>query len=156
MNDNFDGGPVFPCRIPTGGLHANGEPEPTIRHFGLTKRELFAAILMHSEAVTCGVPGEACEALVESSRAAGTDVIDHMAMNAVQGADALLRALAEPQPEPVPPHLTYDAWTTHAAEHAAIKRLAERDDFKDLPAVIRDFVNVATDEIAKAEDGIPF
>ena len=77
-------------------------------------------------------------------------------MNAVQGADALLRALAEPRPQPVPPHLTYDAWTTPSSEHAAIKRLAERHDFGDLPAVIRDFVNLATTEIAKAEDGIPF
>lgn len=156
MNDNFDGGPVFPCRIPTGGLHANGEPEPTIRHFGLTKRELFAAILMHSEAVTCGVPGEACEALVEASRAAGTDVIDHMAGNAVQGADALLRALAEPRPEPAPAHLTYNAWATPAVEHRAIHALSLHPRFADMPAVIRDFVKVALDEIQKSEDGIPF
>jgi hypothetical protein len=141
MDDTLDGGPAFPA----------GDMQR-----GMSKRELFAAILMHSEAVTCGVPGEASEALVEASRAAGTDVIDHMAMNAVQGADALLRALAEPRPTPIPPHLTYDAWTTSSAEHAALKRLAERYDFGDLPALLRDFVNVATSEIDKAESGIPF
>lgn len=159
MNDNFDGGPVFPCRIPTGGLHANGEPEPTIRHFGLTKRELFAAILMHSEAVTCGVPGEACEALVEASRAAGTDVIDHMAGNAVQGADALLRALAEPRPEPEPRFPEFNVYGASSDQKDALRTLHTRTWFDQLPDAIRTYVTDAMNAVARVEageDDIPF
>ena len=95
MSDINDGGPAFPC------AEDHKVASEILWTQGMSKRELFAAILMHSEAVTCGVPGEACEALVAASAAAGADVIDHMAMNAVHGADALLRALAEPRaPEP--------------------------------------------------------
>ena len=42
-NEINTGGPVFPCRIPTGGLHRSGEPEPTTEHLGMTLRDYFAA-----------------------------------------------------------------------------------------------------------------
>lgn len=41
-----DGGPVHPCRIPTGGLHACDEPEPTKLHFGKSLRDDFAGLAM--------------------------------------------------------------------------------------------------------------
>lgn len=37
------GGPVYPCRIPTGELHANGDPAPTRQHYGMTLRDYLAA-----------------------------------------------------------------------------------------------------------------
>jgi hypothetical protein len=155
MPEIEDGGPAFPH----GEIH-DGHEQPTggYRHLlastGMSKRELFAAILMHSEAVTCGVPGEAREALVEASRVAGTDVIDHMAMNAVQGADALLRALAEPkQPEP---RFDYDASAASTSEKEAIKRLATASFFDDLPQDTRDFVRHAVHRIDMDENDIPF
>ena len=40
------GGPVFPCKIPTGGLHKNDEPAPTKQHYGMTLRDYFAAKAM--------------------------------------------------------------------------------------------------------------
>lgn len=41
-----DGGPVHPCRIPTGGLHKCDEPEPTRVHFGKSLRDEFAGLAM--------------------------------------------------------------------------------------------------------------
>lgn len=41
-----DGGPVHPCRIPTGGLHACDEPPPTRIHFGKSLRDDFAGLAM--------------------------------------------------------------------------------------------------------------
>ena len=46
MSNINTGGPVFPCRIPTGGLHACDEPPPTTQHFGITLRDYFAAKAM--------------------------------------------------------------------------------------------------------------
>ena len=37
-----DGGPIYPCRMPTGGKHSNDEPEPTKLHFGMSLRDYFA------------------------------------------------------------------------------------------------------------------
>lgn len=131
--DLSDGGPAFPCQwedINTNHAAATG----------MSKRELFAAILMHGELVTGGPNGE-------------------NASRAVDGADELLLALAapkEPEPQPTLAHLTYNAWFTPAIEHRAIQRLALSPIFEDLPAVIRDFVKVATRAIDEAGDGIPF
>lgn len=135
MNDAMnDGGPAFPCAED----HKVAADIPWT--CGMSKRELFAVILMHAEMVTGGVNSE-------------------NAQNAADAADALLAALAapkEPEPEPVPAHLTYNPWAAPALEHLAIKRLAKDPHFLDLPVVIRDFVTLAMSEIAKADDGIPF
>ena len=40
--------PVFPCKVPTGGIHANGEPAPTKQHYGMTLRDYFAAKAMQA------------------------------------------------------------------------------------------------------------
>lgn len=146
--DHINDGPAFPV-MDASRWQAHG----------MSKRELFAAILMHSEAVTCGVPGEAAEALVRASIEAGTDVIDHMAMNAVQGADALLRALAEPQPEPEPKWPEFNVYGADAAQRDALRTLQTRTWFEQLPTHIRIYVNDAVDAIAKTESGeddIPF
>lgn len=40
--------PVFPCKVPTGELHANGDPVPTRQHYGMTLRDYFAAKAMQA------------------------------------------------------------------------------------------------------------
>jgi hypothetical protein len=145
MNDiDFDGGPAFPHED-SGSIAFRP---------GLTKRELFAVILMHGELVTCGVPGEAADALVEASHAAGDEVVDHMAGNAVENADALLRALCAPK-QPVP-RFDYDAGAASSAEKEAIKQLADASYFDALPQDTRDFVRHAAHRIQMEDDGIPF
>lgn len=67
MSNIDTGGPVFPCRIPTGGLHANGEPPPTTMHFGMTLLDYFAA---HVD--TSDIPVSAFEALIGEFPAYGT------------------------------------------------------------------------------------
>lgn len=144
-----DGGPAFPCEwdyINTNRAAANG----------MSKRDMFAAILMHGELVTCGVPGEAADALVEASRHAGTDVIEHMASNAVGGADALLRALAA---EPVPQYR--DLYPAEQARiddavrlAAAVEELAQAPGYAELPAHMRDALKRAADNVLDPE--IPF
>lgn len=144
MTEDQDGGPAFPHED-SGSIAFRP---------GLTKRELFAAILMHGELVTCGVPGEAADALVQASQDAGDDVIDHMAGNAVESADALLHALAEPkQPEP---RFDYDAGAASSAEKEAIKQLADALYFDHLPQDTRDFVRHAAHRIQMEDDRIPF
>lgn len=151
MSDIDGGGPAFPgLRDTEDGL---GNPV-RVAYEGMTKRELFAAILMHAEMVTCGVPGEAAEALVEASRDADDDVVDHMAGNAVEGADALLRALAEPKP-PVP-RFDYDASAASTEEKEAVKQLTGASYFHALPEDTRDFILHAAYRIQIEEDGIPF
>lgn len=148
MNEHDDGGPAFPV-----------QDASTWQAHGMSKRELFAAILMHSEAVTCGVPGEACEALVQASQDAGDDVIDHMAMNAVQGADALLRALGEPRPEPAPRLPAFNVYGADDFQRNALRTLHTRTWFEQLPETIRAYVTGAVDAIARSESGeadIPF
>lgn len=149
-----DGGPAFPFHFPTPMAGDASESNP-----GMSKRELFAAILMHSGAVTCGVPGEACDALVEASRAAGTDVIDHMAMNAVQGAEALLRALAEPKPEPTPAFPWFNAYAASSEQKDALRSLHTKTWFDALPEALRTYVTNAIGSMARAEadeDDLPF
>lgn len=151
MNEPIDGGPAFPSErgnVPEDENHGHNR--------GMSKRELFAAILMHSEAVTCGVPGEACEALVQASQEAGTDVIYHMAMNAVHGADALLRALGAPQPKQHRVLLASEQYLLEAAEEGRAVLYALRRDpaFNALPAELRDRLSKAV--VAFEEADVPF
>ena len=80
-----DGGPAFPV-----------QDASKWQSHGMSHRALFAAILMHAELVTNGVPGEACDALIAACEATGREPEDQMAFNAVQCADALVRELANP------------------------------------------------------------
>lgn len=116
---------------------------------GMTLRQHFAGLLMQAELTTCGVPGAACEALVEAAVAADREVEDQMAFNAVQCADALLRALAEPAPEP-PPAITWeqrfqlDSFPAFEKQLRAIKALARGsalpdDLLADITKALEDF-----------------
>lgn len=60
------------------------------RYPGMTLRDYFAAKAMHAEVMTCGVPGEACQALVRAAKAANRTPEQHIAWNAYQMADAML------------------------------------------------------------------
>lgn len=62
---------------------------------GLTKRELFAAIAMHAEFLSCGSLEGPAAALAESAAAAGQAPVQRMAINAIEVADALIAELAK-------------------------------------------------------------
>lgn len=48
MNNTNTGGPIFPCKVPTGEIHESGAPEPTRQHYGMTLRDYFAAKAMQA------------------------------------------------------------------------------------------------------------
>jgi hypothetical protein len=73
------------CAFPTG---VDGDP-------GLTKRELFAAMAMHAEFLSCGSLEGPAAALAEAAEAAGQTPVQRMAINAIEVADALLAELAK-------------------------------------------------------------
>jgi len=83
-----DGGPAFPSD--TRRTHEFGSSGST--NTGMSLRDYFAAEAMHAHLMTDGVPGPACDALVEAANRAGRDPIDHLAVNAYEVADAMLRA----------------------------------------------------------------
>jgi hypothetical protein len=47
--------PFFPCKIPTGEVHANGDPAPTKQHYGITLRDYLAAQAMRAWIEKMGV-----------------------------------------------------------------------------------------------------
>ncbi|WP_395119676.1 hypothetical protein ACFCQI_01800 [Rhodanobacter sp. FW102-FHT14D06] len=55
-----------------------------------TLRDDFAKAAMHAELITCGVPGEPCDALIEAAEQAGRSVEGQVAWNAYRMADAML------------------------------------------------------------------
>jgi hypothetical protein len=79
-----DGGPAFPQFIAVGD-RAKAEG-------GASLLDLFAAFAMHSELMTCGVPGEAADALKAACAELGQEPIDRIAENAYAAAAAMLRA----------------------------------------------------------------
>lgn len=94
MNAIKDGGPAFPLRADrndAGGICDPREP-------GMSMRDYFAAKAMHAELTTCGVPGEACEALVEAARRDGIDPVRKIARNAYEIADAMLAEREKERP----------------------------------------------------------
>jgi len=60
----------------------------------LPLRDRFAGLAMHAHLITDTVPGEACNALLEAAQLAGRHPLDHLALNAYEAADAMLRARA--------------------------------------------------------------
>jgi hypothetical protein len=139
-----DGGPAFPVSEEAARGKVSGV------YGGMSQRALFAAILMHAELVTDGVPGEACEALIEAAHDSGREVEDQMAYNAVQCADALLRALAEPQA----PAISYSqqcAIDEHPKLIELLRKVSETEAFKSMPTNVQEKVLHTVDE-----DAIPF
>lgn len=145
MNDDNDGGPAFPV-----------QDASTWQAHGMTKRELFAAILMHAELVTCGVPGQAADALVIASDKAGDDVIDHMAGNAVDAADSLLRALDAPRSTEYRPLYTGEQMQLDAALRLAnlVNAIKDRPAYMALPGEQREAIEAAIHNVIDPE--IPF
>ena len=148
MDTINDGGPAFPVK-----------DAASWQAHGMTQRALMATILMHSELTTCGVPGEACEALVRAAADSGREVEDQMAHNAVQCADALLRALAEPKDPPAPMYRELYAdekARLDAADRLAaiVQQITKRPDFPALPDDLRERLDDAVEDIN--EPPIPF
>lgn len=67
--------------------------------WGLTKRELFAAVAMHAEFLSCGSNKEAAEALNDAAQAAGQKIEQRIAINALSVADAMLDELSKTRRE---------------------------------------------------------
>lgn len=65
----------------------------------VTVRDHFAAQAMHAELTTCGVPGPACDALVNAAEKAGREVEEQIAWNSFRMADAMLREREIPSSE---------------------------------------------------------
>jgi len=144
--ENFDGGPAFPITERNGSN--SGMP-------GMSLREYYAGQLMHGELTTCGVPGEACEALVRAAADKGMDPIDLMAQNAMDGADALIRASAWPPQRVAVP---FDPSTLTTGELDAMERMTWWTHFGDLPTEIKDRATKAAEYLKAVgeDDGIPF
>jgi len=149
-----DGGPAFPQPCTEGG-HAGNTPWG-IAGGGMSQRALMAAILMHGELVTDGVPGEACDALIEAADEAGREVEEQMAVNAVTMADALLRALAEPKPQEYRPLFVDEQHRLDAADRLAdaVVSIRSRPEYEALPADLRDRLESALADVTEPQ--IPF
>ncbi|MGE4243669.1 hypothetical protein [Ramlibacter sp.] len=147
MSDtSFDGGPAFPT-LERGGQGLE------LTSTGMSQRALIAAILMHSELTTCGVPGEAADALVAASIDSGLDVDDQMARNAVDCADALLRALAAP----LPPRLSHEEQSKLRAHDKLLEILRDvhhSGAVNSLPPNQRDAITALF--VVDLDDEIPF
>lgn len=82
-----DGGPAFPQ------VELNRKTgDYCDQHFGLSMRDYFAAKAMHAELITCGIPSEACDALIAAANEAGRTPEQQVAWNAYRMADAMLTA----------------------------------------------------------------
>lgn len=146
MNEPInDGGPAFPV-MDTSQNAATGET--TIHQFihpGLTKRELFA---VH------------CLPISRTTFPEGLDGgWDALCAHAFQMADSMLRASAEPRPEPEPKWPEFNVYAADPAQRNAMRTLQTRTWFDHLPTHIRIYVNDAVDAIARTEagdDDIPF
>ena len=90
MNAIKDGGPAFPI-VAEDTIY-------TVFERGMSLRDHFAAKAMHAELTTCGVPGEACEALVEAARRDGIDPVRKIARNAYEVADAMIAEREKERP----------------------------------------------------------
>jgi hypothetical protein len=89
MNTPDNGGPAFPVHTAP-AVRTVDELERAIR--GMSLRDYFAAKAMHAHLITDTVPGEACDALLHRAELLGRDPIEHLAFNAYEVADAMLKA----------------------------------------------------------------
>ena len=80
------GGPAFPTE--------DKNRKEDYGTYGMTLRDYFAGMAMHTELMTCGVPSESHDALISACSEAGLDPIERMADNAYAIADAMLKARA--------------------------------------------------------------
>ena len=71
-----DGGPAFPAVDSSDGM---------------TLRDYFAAKVLQTELLTCGIPGESLDALLNALKP-GEDIVAHIARNSYEMADAMIEA----------------------------------------------------------------
>ncbi len=149
-----DGGQAFPVSNFSTAMPGTVEEGMRMAR-GMTLRQYYAGQLMQSELMTCGVPGEACAALAQRAADMRMDPMDVMAANAMEGADALIRASAIPPQRIEQP---FDPAVLTSGECEAMERLTWWNGFGDLPAEIQARAT-KTAEYLKAvgeDDGIPF
>lgn len=143
--ETTNGGPAFPP-------HAQSTAS---EYMGMTLRQYYAGQLMQGELLTCGVPGEACDALVAKAAELRMDPVDVMAMNAMEGADALIRASAIPPQRVEQP---FDPAVLTLGESEAMERLTWWNGFGDLPADIQARATQTAEYLKSVnqDDDIPF
>lgn len=150
--ENFDGGPAFPVSNFSTAMPGTVEDAQRMAR-GMSLRQYYAGLLMQGDLLTCGVPGEACEALVRAAADKGMDPIDLMAQNAMDGADALIRASAcPPQRVAVP----FDPAALTNDERAAMDRLVSWIYFDDLPKDIKANAKAVAEWVKGDDFSIPF
>lgn len=151
MEQPYDGGPAFPLLADLSQNQASGEI--TIHQTsapGMSLRAYFAAAALPPVMQLC------------ASDTYDETIEDHFAKKSCTVADALLRALAEPLPEPprpAPAFPVFYAWAASAEQKDALRTLHTRTWFDQLPADLRTYVTDAMNAIASAEageDDIPF
>ncbi|MDQ0068305.1 hypothetical protein J2W34_000079 [Variovorax boronicumulans] len=86
-----DGGSAFPS---PGVVLQNDSDCQQGAYAGMSLRDHFAGLAMQAHLITDTVPGDACEALLEAAERAGREPLDHLAFNAYEAADAMLKARA--------------------------------------------------------------
>ena len=141
-SNEFDGGPAFPL-----------QDASTWQAHGMSKRELFAIKALPS------VLEQFWRGVNEGEFGCPEGWRDGVAGDACLQADALLRALAEPRPEPAPKFPEFNVYGASSDEKDALRTLHTRTWFEQLPDAIRSYVTDAVDAIARAdagEDDIPF
>lgn len=90
-----NGGPAFPVNTSVHDGQCGHQTGGTTWQFpGMTLRDHFAGLAMQAHLITDTVPGEACDALLEAAERAGREPLDHLAFNAYEAADAMLKARA--------------------------------------------------------------
>lgn len=132
--------------------NANGEVRMW-GQVGLTKRELFALHLLP------GVLDRFWRGVDSHQHDCPSDWREGTSQDACLQADALLRALSEPRPEPEPAFPFFNVYAASADQKDALRRLHTRTWFDQLPDAVRTYVTDAVDSIARTEageDDIPF
>jgi hypothetical protein len=150
--DDDDGGPAFPVSNFSTAMPGTVEEGKRMAR-GMSLRQHYAGLLMQGELTTCGVPGEACDALVKAAHDRGMDPIDLMAQNAMDGADALIRASACP-PQRI--YVPFDPATLTNDQRAAMDRLIDWLYFDDLPEDVKANAKAVNRFIQMGDDSIPF
>lgn len=160
MDLHTDGGPAFPTPWTNDGdLNATAPdgqvvaPGGTVRLLGMSKRDAFALQVLPT------VMQNFWKGLDEKKYDCPDDWRDGVSRDAVLQADALLRALSEPRPEPEPKFPEFNVYAANDARRDAVLWFARQPQLRELPAEVRSYIEQAAaevDRVANATDDIPF
>lgn len=90
-----DGGPAFPRPMGNNGYADVEDHDSNSEQEGMSLRDYFAAKAMHAELVTAGALPDPAEALSRAATEAGQTIVERIAFNSYQLADAMLAERAK-------------------------------------------------------------